>query len=39
MIGQPQSHGRRSLLVATHPIRTRQPQGLMSAMEVVVEEL
>jgi Transposase, Mutator family len=39
MIRQPQSHRRRSLLIATHPIRTRQPQSPMRAMEVVIEEL
>ena len=26
-------------MIATHPIRTRQSQGLMSPMEVVIEEL
>src|SRR6266849_2337097 len=39
MIGQPQDHRRRPLVIATHPILTRQPQGPMSPMEVVIEEL
>lgn len=39
MIGQPQSHRRRPVLIAmlSHP--SRQPQGLMYPLEVVIEEL
>src|SRR5437870_6391501 len=39
MIGQPQSHRRRAVVIATHTIGKRQPQGPMSSMEVVIEEL
>ena len=39
MIGQPQGHRWRAVVIATHAIPTRQPQGLMSPMEVVIEEL
>ncbi len=39
MLGQPQSHGRRSPVIAMHSIPTRQPQSLMSSLEVVIEEL
>ncbi len=39
MIGQPQNHRRRSVVIAMHPIRTRQPQSLMGSMEVVIEDL
>lgn len=39
MIGQPQSHRRRAVLIAMHAIDQRQPQGPMSPMEVVIEEL
>lgn len=39
MIGQPQSYRRGTVVIATHAIPTRQPQGLMSPMEVVIEEL
>jgi hypothetical protein len=39
MISHPQSHRWRPLSIATHPILKRQPQGSMSAMEVVVKEL
>lgn len=35
MIGQPQSHGRRALLIAMRSIPKRKPQ---SPMEVVIEE-
>ncbi len=39
MLGQPQSHGRRPVLIAMHPLPSRQPQGRMSPMEVVIKEL
>src|SRR2546423_15457983 len=39
MIGQPQSHRRRSVVIAMHAIGSRQSQSLMSSMEVVIEEL
>ncbi len=39
LIGQPQSHGRRSLVMAMHAIPSRQPQSPMSSLEVVVEQL
>ena len=39
MIRQPQSHGRRPVLIAMHPLPSRQPQGRMSPMEVVIKEL
>jgi len=39
MIGQPQSHGRRPLVIAMEVIPTRQPQGPMRPMEVVIEQL
>jgi len=39
MIGQPQSHGRRSLVIAMHSISKRQSQGPMRPLEVVIEEL
>src|SRR6266480_4374972 len=39
MIGQPQSHRRRPLVIATHSIPQRQPQSLLSSMEIVIEEL
>ncbi len=39
MIGQPQSHRRRSVVIATHAIGKRQPQGPMGSMKVVIEEL
>jgi hypothetical protein len=39
MIGQPQSHGRRALSVATHAIFTRESQCSMRPMEGVVEKL
>ncbi len=39
MISQSQSHRRGAVVIATHAISTRQPQGLMSSMEVVIEEL
>ena len=39
MIGQSQSHRRRPLLVAMHAIDSREPQGLMRPMEIVIEEL
>ena len=38
MIGQPQSHRRRPVLIAAHPIHTRQPQSQMGSMEVVIEQ-
>ncbi len=39
MIGQPQGHRWRAVVIATRAIPTRQPQGLMSPMEGVIEEL
>ena len=39
MIGQPQRHGRRAVVIATHAIGHRQAQGPMGAMEVVIEQL
>jgi hypothetical protein len=39
MIGQPESHRRRPLVIAIHAIGKRQPQGPMSPMEVMVEQL
>ena len=39
MIGQPQSHGRRPMLITTHPIDQRQPQGSVSSMKVVIKQL
>ena len=39
MIGQPKSHRRRSVVIAAHPMRTRQPQRVMGSREVVIEEL
>src|SRR5438128_1744335 len=39
MIGQPKSHRWRPVLIATHAISTRQPQGPMGSMKVVIEEL
>ena len=39
MIGQPQNHRRRSLVIAMHSIPTQRPQSLMSSLEVVIEEL
>src|SRR5437667_6030527 len=39
MIGQPESHRRRPLVIAIHPIGTRQSQGSMSPMEVMIEQL
>src|SRR5713226_54903 len=39
MLGQPQSHRRRPMVIATHALPSRQPQGPMSPMEVVIEEL
>ena len=39
MIGHPQSHRRRPLLIAMHAIVSREPQGLMRPMEIVIEEL
>jgi hypothetical protein len=40
MIGQPQSHRRRAVVIPTHATTgKRQPQGPMSPMEVVIKEL
>jgi hypothetical protein len=39
MIGQPQSHRRRAVVIVMHTIGKRQPQGPMSPMEVVIEQL
>ena len=39
MISQPQSHGRRAMVVTTHPIGPRQAQGPMGSMKVVIEQL
>ncbi len=39
MIRQPQSHRRRPVVIAMHPVPTRQPQGPVSPLEVVIEEL
>ncbi len=39
MIGQPQSHRRRSVVIPMHPFSSRQPQGLMGPLKVVIEEL
>ena len=39
MIRQPQSDGWRPLLIPTHPSAIKQPQGPMSPMEGVIEEL
>ena len=39
MVRQPQSHGRRLLSIPTHSLLKRKPQGLMSPMEVVIEDL
>lgn len=39
MIGQPESHRRRPLVIAIDAIGTRQPQSPMSPMEVMVEQL
>ncbi len=39
MIGQPQCHRRRAVVIATHPVPSWQPQSLMRPMEGVIEEL
>ena len=39
MIGQPQSHGRRPMVITMHAIGERQLQGPMSSMKVVIEQL
>ena len=39
MIGQPQSHCRRLLLIATNSLPSRQPQRPMRPMEVVIKQL
>src|SRR2546426_2289917 len=39
MIGQPQSHRRRPVVITMHAIRKRHPQGPMGSMKVVIEEL
>ncbi len=40
MIGQPQSHRRRAVVIATQAtIGKRQPQSPMSSLKVVIEEL
>ena len=39
MIGQPQRHRRRAVVIAMHALSSRQPQGRMSPLEVVIEEL
>ena len=39
MLGQSQSHRWRAVVIATHTIDQRQPQGPMGAMKVVIEEL
>src|SRR6202035_518227 len=39
MISQPECHRRRPVVIATHAIDQREPQGPMSPTEVVIEEL
>jgi len=39
MIGQPQSRRRRAMLIAMPAIVSREPQGLLRPMEIVIEEL
>ena len=39
MIGQPQCHGRRAVVIATQTLRSRQPQGRMSPPEIMIKEL
>lgn len=39
MICQPQSHNRRLLSIPTPALLTREPESLMSPMEVMIEEL
>jgi len=39
MLGQPQCHGRRAVVIATQALRSRQPQGRMSPPEIMIKEL
>src|SRR5262249_54523800 len=39
MIGQPQGHRWRPVVIAMHALPSRQPQSSMSPMKVVIEEL
>ena len=39
MIGQPQSHRRRSVVIPMQTFSSRQPQGLMGPLKVAIEEL
>ncbi len=39
MISEPESHGRRAVVIATQAIGNRELQGLMSSVEIVIEEL
>ena len=39
MIGQPQSHRWRAVVIPTRAIGHRQPQGSMGSMKVVIEQL
>ncbi len=39
MIRQPESHSRRAVVIATHAIVQREPQGPMGPTKVVIEKL